>query len=188
MPSRALSAALLLLPLAAAAAPGGYEPERPWAIGVRAAGWRAGYTAPGLGGQIQWRPAARLGVEAFWNSFALPQGGLLLHDHVVGFHAFAPVAGGARWLLAPEAGLCVDFRFQSDLADAGPSSSDIRFGVHGGALAEVRLSSLFSVGLRGTAFGYWGNAAGVDGWSSTASPALAFSPVGQVTATLNVRP
>lgn len=184
----AVALALLSLPAAAQAAVGGFEPDRPWAIGVRAAGWRAGYTAPGVGGQIQWRPAARFGVEAFWNSFALPRQALLLHDHVVGFHTFFPVAGADRWLLAPEAGLCVDFRFQTDLSEEGPDSSDIRFGFHGGLLAEARLSTLFSLGLRGTATGYLGNAAGVDGWTSTSSPGLELRPVGQVTATFNVRP
>lgn len=186
----ALTAVLLLQPTASAgqAAPGGWDPERPWAIGVRAAGWSAGYTAPGVGGQIQYRPASRFGIEAFWNSFALPQQALLMHDHIVGFHTYFPVAGSDRWLLAPEAGLCVDFRFQTDLSQAGPDSSDIRFGFHGGLLAEARLSTLFSLGLRGTATGYLGNAAGVDGWTSSASPGLDLRPVGQVTATLNVRP
>jgi hypothetical protein len=180
-------AALMLWTSTANAAPGGWQADHPWAIGVRAAAWRAGYTAPGLGGQIQYRPLARLGVEAFGNSFALPRDGRLLHDHVVGFHVFAPVIGGERWLLAPEAGLCVDFRFQTDLVDKGPSSSDIRFGAHAGLLAEVRLTSQFSAGLRGTAFGYWGNDAGVDGWTSSASTGLSFDPVGQLTATFNVR-
>lgn len=181
---------LLLAPAASAssAGPGGFDAARPWALGVRAAAWRAGYSAPGIGGQVQWRPAGRLGIEAFWNSFALPEAAVLRHDHVIGFHAYSPVVGGEGWMLAPEAGLCVDFRFQTDLAQAGPDSADIRFGLHGGLLTEARLSTLFSLGLRGTLTGYLGNGAQVDGWTATASPTLELRPVGQVTVTLNVRP
>lgn len=136
---------------------------------------------------MRYRPSQHLGVEAFWNSFAVSRSPRLLHDHVIGFHTYVPLIGGERWLLAPAVGACVDFRFQTDLQHTGPSTSDIRFGTHAGLIAERQLASWLSAELNGIAYAYWGHPVAIDGWTATPSTDLKLQPATQLTAALNVR-
>lgn len=164
-----------------------WDPEHPIALGSRAALWQADYRAPGVGGQLHYQPWQRLGVEGFWNSFALPEAGLLRHDHVIGFHLYSPWLGGARRWVGPTFGSCVDFRFLSPLGtdEALPGQSDILFGVHTGLMGMAYLFGGWSLQTTVEVFGYWGNQAKVDGWAATASNQLHFQPVLQGSVGLN---
>lgn len=167
---------------------GAYSPEHPVALGTRTALWQAGYSAPGLGGHIKFQPKHKVGVEGFWNSFARPIDSVLRHDHVIGFHLYSPLIGNTRRSLSPTFGSCVDFRYASPIGEKkgqAPTAADIRFGVHAGLMAEAYLWGGFALEASASLFGYWGNDAGVDGWSAVADNRLNFSPVGQFSAGLN---
>ena len=183
-----LSTLTAAAPTTQSAARAGYSPEHPVALGTRTALWQAGYSAPGLGGHIKFQPKHKFGVEGFWNSFARPIDAVLRHDHVIGFHLYSPLIGNTRRSLSPTFGTCVDFRYASPIGEKkgqAPTAADIRFGVHAGLMAEAYLWGGFAIEASASAFGYWGNDAGVDGWSAVADNRLNFSPVGQFSAGLN---
>jgi hypothetical protein len=185
---RAWLGLVLLAPSSAFAdGSGGWDSEHRVTLGVRAAAWHDHYDAPGIGGQIQYRPAPRLALEGFWNSFALPQGVRVLHDHIIGFHVSAPMIMRQGWFLAPEAGLCVGAQARTDLSRSTPSVADMRFGPHAGALFEGAIGERVTLGARATAYAYVGNDAGVDGWATTTSNQLVVSPTLQGTVMLGLR-
>lgn len=187
---------VLLLPTSTAIAETGPEaaataeaPRRPGhgvAIGVRGSGWVGPYAAPGLGGHIKVRPWEALGIELFSDNFAMRQEDAWRHDHVIGFSLYAPsLITGEEWFLAPTFGACVDFRFaHPDQAEA-PSTSDILFGLHAGAMLEVFLLEDFAFEANGTVYSYLGHETGLERWSARVSNELGVSWVGLVTAGFN---
>ncbi len=177
---------LALADEAVAADAPGWRVERPVSIGARGGVWGSDYTAGGVGGHLKIRPHRYLGWEGYADNFLRLSNDLALHDHVLGFSFFSPLVGNARWFVGPSAGLCVDFRFADPLGTEAPTASDVLFGAHGGAMAEVYLVRSLSLELAGTVTRYVGNDVQVDGWTARAGNGLSGSTAGQVMAAVNV--
>jgi hypothetical protein len=192
MRTRLLPLLTLLLAGPAAAAPpaaeavSGWDPDTTLAIGTRAGAWVGPYAAPGAGGHIKLRPWSWVGVELFSDNFAWRQEDAWRHDHVIGFSLFAPsLVAGRGWYVAPTFGACVDFRFAHPDQAQAPGTSDILFGVHGGAMAEVFVLEGFAFEVNAALYGYVGHETGLERWSARVSNALGGSAVGLLTAGVN---
>ncbi|MCB9651804.1 MAG: hypothetical protein H6730_35185 [Deltaproteobacteria bacterium] len=191
LPHLALPLILLSSTAAHAATPAteavaGWDPDTTLAIGARATAWVGPYAAPGAGGHIKLRPWSWVGVELFSDNFAWRQAEAWRHDHVIGFGLYAPsLVAGSGWFVAPTLGACVDFRFAHPDQVGAPGTSDILFGVHGGAMAEIFLLEGFAFELNAEMFGYLGHQTGLQSWSARVSNQLGTSAVGQLTAGVN---
>lgn len=111
---------------------------------------------------------------------------MVLHDHVIGFHLFAPLLDTRRVSLSPTLGTCVDFAFSSARNDDAVGTQTVRFGVHTGALLEVHLPDGVSVFAQGTLYAYLGNDTTSEGWTASVSNRLGVHPVGVATLGANV--
>jgi len=166
--------------------PTGWHPDHPVAIGTRTAGWVGPYSAPGLGGQVKIRPVDWAGVSFFLDNFFRPQDDALRRDHVIGFSVFAPaILGNEKHYIAPALGACVDFRTVHPLEGDAPSVSDVLFGAHVGAMAEVWLYKGLTLEMNAAVYEYVGHDTSLAAWSATVSRELAFTTVGQLTASAN---
>ncbi|MCB9675088.1 MAG: hypothetical protein H6737_08220 [Alphaproteobacteria bacterium] len=194
--------ALLLLPLAAAAdteAPATptasraesrdvHDPQRPFKLGSRAGAWTGPYSAPAVGGHIKIAASEAVGLEGFMDHTLVVASGVARHDHVIGFSAYTPKLLGNEWsYISPTIGACVDFRVDTPFADRLPSNTDVLFGAHAGAMAEMALGRGWSLELDALAFAYVGNAIGTGDWTAGASNKLHTSAVGQFLGSINYR-
>lgn len=149
----------------------GWSENHPVALGPRVSAWVGGdYSAPGVGGHLKLRPFDWVGVEAFSDNFALMEGDVVRHDHVIGFSLYFPsLLGSNRWFVSPTLGTCVDFRFAHNLNGDNPATKDILFGLHGGLMAELFVWHGFAVELDATVYAYLGHDTGVERWTSRIS-------------------
>lgn len=177
---------MLSLILAAHAAPAVHDPQRPLAIGSRAGVWTGPYTSPALGGHVKLRASRLVGLEGFADHTLRVASGTARHDHVLGFSAYTPLLGTERWFVSPTLGSCVDFRVDTPLTARVPGRTDVLFGAHTGAMAEVALGGGWSLETTATAFAYVGNSAGSADWTDAPSRGLRVSAVGQVLGSVNV--
>ncbi len=163
-----------------------WRSDHPIAIGSRVSASLGGYAAPGVGGHLKIRPWDWVGVETFSDNFVRLQDDAWRRDHVIGFSLYFPsLISGDGWYIAPTIGTCVDFRVAHPTDPGVPSVSDILFGVHGGAVAEIFVPFGFSVQVAATMYAYYGHDTSYEDWSAEVSSDLSWSPLGQLTAGIN---
>lgn len=134
-----------------------------------------------IGGQARVAPFHFLRIELFWDNYLALSGpdGMTLgqrHDHEIGFSAQVPVFENRRLSVYPMLGACAMWAMAES---AGTTTSDIRFGVHGGAGVQFILWRGVAAHFEVEAIAYNGHPMRTWGFSSSVAPTLAWFAVGQ---------
>lgn len=152
------------------------------ALGTRA-NVRAGegYSMASVGGHVRLAPFSRLRLELFLDNYLAlsgPQGMAVgqRHDHEIGFTMQVPVLTTRRVSVFPMLGACAMWAMAEN---AGVTTSDIRFGVHGGVGLQVMIFRGLVAHVELEAIAYNGHPMRTWGFSSSLSPTLAWFGVGQ---------